>query len=118
MNRAGVALMEAVMALVILSSVAVSTLGVVTALGRSSARLEARERELARAERVLIASSLLTRQELEQRLGVRRVAGFYVWLDRPEPDLFRIGVAPALVPSRELLATLVYRERPGAPDAP
>lgn len=113
MNRSGVALMEAVMALMILSSAVVSTLGVVTALGRATVRLEQRERELARAERVLIASSLLTRQELEQRLGVRRVGDFYVWVDRPEPELFRIGVAPALLPSRELLATLVHREPPG-----
>jgi hypothetical protein len=116
MSRAGVALIEAVMALAILSSAVVSTLGVLTAMAQTAVRLEERERELARAERVLTASSLLTRQELEQRLGVRRVGGFYVWLDRPEPDLFRIGVAPTLLPARELLATLVYRARPVVAD--
>ncbi len=61
------------------------------------------------AERLLIATALLSARELEQRLGVRGAEDFLVWVDRPERFLFRIGISAVARPEAELLATLVHR---------
>lgn len=105
----GVALIEVLVAIAILSMVGVSSIALLTSTLDAHGRLHSRETELARAERVLIATTLLARRELEQRIGRRDVAGFVVWVDRPEPSLFRVGVAPEVDPAAELLSTLIYR---------
>lgn len=109
MNRRGVALIEAIVALVILASVGVTTLGVLGSTLDAEARSGDREAEARRAERVLIATVLLTSVELDQRIGYRTVGRHVVWVDRPEPYLYRVGVAAERDPTRELIATLVFR---------
>ena len=109
MNRNGLALIEVLAALVILGSAGVSVVTYVSALGAFQERTIAREAEMARADRLLSQLSLLTAQELSQRIGVRTVDSFAVWIDRPGPDLFRIGLAPARQPEAEVLAALIVR---------
>jgi hypothetical protein len=109
MNDRGVVLLEVLLAVAILSVVGVSSIAFVGASVDVHARLRAREAELVAAERVLIATSLLSRTELDQRIGMREAGDFVVWIDRPEASLFRVGVAPLAQPAAEILATLVYR---------
>jgi len=109
MNRQGVVLLEVLIAIAILSMIGVSSAGVVAASLEAETRLHTREVELAAAADLLTAMSLLSREELGQRIGMREVAGFAVWVDRPEPSLFRVGIAPAEKPAAELISTLVYR---------
>ena len=73
------------------------------------AGLRTRERELVQAERVLAASTLLERRDLERRIGRRTIGEFLVEVARPEPTLFRIAVATADHPDAALLVTVVYR---------
>jgi hypothetical protein len=100
---------EVLASLVILAVAGVTFLHHLTAVLDGQSRQLEREREFARAERLLTATLLLSRVELEQRLGVRPSEDLLVWVDRPEPFLFRVGVSAAARPEAELLATLAYR---------
>ena len=108
-NKKGVILIDVLLAVAILSSAGVAFVTLLVSTLEFHGRLHEREIELRRAERVLTATTLLTRTELEQRIGMRELGDFAIWVDRPEPYLFRVGVAPSARPAAELLATLVYR---------
>jgi hypothetical protein len=108
-RRAGVALVEVLIALVILASAGVSTIGYVAEVVHDRVLTEEREREVVRAEQLLIAHALLSRQELEQRIGPRTVGAHVVHVERPLPGLFRISVADASRPLVELIVTVVFR---------
>lgn len=115
MRRQGAALVEVLVALVILASAGVSAVAFLIAMLDAEARMEAREREFARAERVLAATALLDAAELDLRLGERPQGNLVVSTGRPEPGLYRIAVASASAPERELVVTVVYRP-PAASD--
>lgn len=105
----GAVLIEVVVAIAILGVAGSSMLGYVRALSDGQSRIFEREREVRRAEMVLIEHVTMSASQLSQRLGVRPATPFVVWIDRPEPELFRIGVAPADLPTAELLSTLVHK---------
>jgi type II secretory pathway component PulJ len=111
-SRRGSALIEVLVALVILSSAGVSTLGYLSAFVDAQVRIQGREAELLRADRVLTATALLTRKDLDLRLGIRRVGGYLVRVNRPEPLLYRIAVSAEGMPLEELLVTVVFRADP------
>ena len=110
-NR-GVALVEALTAMVILSAVGLSAVSLSHAALARHADAREREREVVRAERVLATMSLLEKGDLDIRLGERSVAGFVVAVQRPEPALYRIAVRRP-PRSAELLVTVVYRPEGG-----
>jgi hypothetical protein len=107
----GHALLDAILALAIISTAGLTSLSYVSSLLQAEGQAEAREAEFEMAERLLITSVLLTRAELEQRLGVRESNGFLIWVDRPEPELFRVGVSVTSAPATELVVTLLWRPR-------
>ncbi|MEM7417906.1 MAG: hypothetical protein AAF389_20630 [Gemmatimonadota bacterium] len=112
MNRDGVLLLEALIGLAVLSIVGISALTHVTAVRAAYERAAEREIVVHDAEQLLAEYVLMDRIALGQRLGVREVDGFVVFLDRPEPSLFRIGLAGADRPEVEVLTTLLYRPEP------
>ena len=106
--RCGAVLLEVIVGLAI---VAVSGTALASAVGDALHRereMLRRERELIAMERVLAATSLLTGEELAQRLGERRVGEFLVVVSRPAPELYQVGVT-AGARAGATLATLVYR---------
>ena len=114
-NTRGAALIEAIVALMILS---VAGLGVVGALQesiRSEAGLRDREETMQAASRVMSAMVLLTRTDLERRLGTHPIGEFAVAVERPQPTLFRIAIAEGRVPEVEALVTVVYRPQDRTP---
>lgn len=111
-NR-GVILLEALVALAILGSIAIALVTLAARAVRLELADRADERALGAADRVLAASSLLTRVELEQRIGSHQVGEFAVSVARPEPGLYRIGIAPIATPEVALLVTVVHRAVPG-----
>ena len=113
MSRIGAALIEMLIALVILASAGVSTIGFVAAVVDDRLRTEKREIEVVAAERVLKVHALLKRSGLEQRLGDREVAGHIVRVERPLPSLFRISVRSVPRPEVELVVTVVHRAESG-----
>jgi type II secretory pathway pseudopilin PulG len=109
-TEGGVALLETLVALAILSG---AGLGLVELVSASvAAQWDARERErvLAVEARLLTALTLLKREELDRRLGRRPIGDVIVDVERPEPTLYRISLVQARAPDVEDLVTVVYRK--------
>lgn len=108
-DKRGVMLLDAMIALAILSTVMVVLIGLGGNAYTGLSRAREAEREMADAHRVLGALSLLTRNEYDQRLGVRTLGSYLVEVTRPERGLYRIGLRPVEHPMAELLVTIVFR---------
>jgi hypothetical protein len=117
LNSRGVALLEVLVALVILTTAGVSLVGLVGAGLRGERDARERERVLANEERLLAAITLLKRAEFDQRLGRHDVGEFVVDIQRPERTLYRIAIAEKRSAQVEDLVTVVYRRegRNGSP---
>jgi type II secretory pathway component PulJ len=117
MRRAerGAALLEAIVALAILATAGTALVGALGAALRNETGLAARERSLIAADRVLTAMTLLTRNDLDQRLGSHEAGEFLVSVQRPRPSLYRIAIAERRAPEIETLVTVVYRPEPVLP---
>lgn len=116
MSRDGAVLLEVLIALAILGTAGVTAVTFLGAHMEAQRRSFQAETEVVRAERVLAATSLLRREELDMRLGQREVAGFQVLVQRPVETAYAIAVYR---PSdegflRPLLATVVFHPRGGS----
>jgi type II secretory pathway component PulJ len=105
----GVALLEVLAALAILSVAGLGLIELVGMQARAAATAAERERELWDQERLVAAHVLLAARDLDLRLGGREVGPYVVIVQRPERDLYRIAVARRGTPGVEDLATAVYR---------
>jgi len=112
LNRKGAVLVEVLAAMVIVAIAGVGTLGALALLWDSESLVFDRELEVQRAANLITEISSLNGEELALRLGFRREGDFAAWIDRPEPSLYRIGVASANQPEAEILVTLLYRPDP------
>ena len=109
----GVALLETLVALAILSGAGLALLDLVTAGLRAERESRERERVLAVEDRVLTAVTLLTRTELDRRLGRHPIGELIADIQRPERTLYRIALAQQESPQLEDLVTVVYRTELG-----
>ncbi|MEK7668875.1 MAG: type II secretion system protein [Gemmatimonadota bacterium] len=112
----GAALLEVLAAIVIL---AIAGLALVELLGGETRALSgaiALERELADEERLLAAYALLSRTDLDRRVGATETGPYHVGIQRPERALYRIAVGRTAAPGVEDLVTVVFRPEPR--DAP
>jgi Tfp pilus assembly protein PilX len=105
----GVALLEVLAAVVILGVAGLALIELVAGGTRAVVAARERERELADEERLLAAWSLLRREELDQRIGERRVGPYVMRVQRPERGLYRLAVERTGAPGMEELITVVYR---------
>src|SRR5881296_667044 len=105
----GIALLEVLVALAILSGAGLALLDFVTAGLRAERDARERERVLAVEERVLTALTLLKRDELDRRLGRHPLGELIVEIQRPERSLYRIAVSQQESSQVEDLVTVVYR---------
>jgi type II secretory pathway component PulJ len=114
--ESGVALLEVLVALVILATAGTALVELVAAGLRSERGGRVREGTIAAEQRVIAAMTLLRREDLDRRLGRRPVGEFFVDVQRPERTLYRIAIAETRAPQVEDLVTVVYRpEAPGVP---
>lgn len=114
-QQRGAALLEVLVGLAILALSGTVLVGAVSEAIRRERDMILREQELVAMERVLAATSLLTRHELSQRLGDRSVGEFTVSVARPASELFEIRIRPR-GNEGDGLATLVFR--PTEPTGP
>lgn len=105
----GTTLLEAMVAMAILAGAGTSLVAALDAGIRSEHRARLRETSLLSADRALSALTLLTRTELDRRLGRHPLGELIIEVQRPEPTLYRIAVAEARAPEVEMLVTVVYR---------
>lgn len=108
-GRAGFALLESLMALAILGTAGLALVALVRSGLDGERRARAEETAITTASRVLTAMTLLTREDLDRRLGTHRIGEFDVEVQRPERRLYRIAIAAADAPTSEVLVTVVYR---------
>jgi hypothetical protein len=106
----GVALLQALVALTILSVAGLVLLNLVASGLRAERDARERERTLTVEDRVLVALTLLKRNELDLRLGRHPIGELVVDIQRPEPTLYRIALVQASSPDVEDLVTVVYRK--------
>lgn len=114
MRRAerGMALLEVLAALTILAVAGLALTQLVAGAVRATATAQQREVEQADEDRLLTAYTLLTRGDLDLRLGSRDVGAYVMTIARPERTLYRIAVARDTAPTVEDLVTVVYRPSP------
>jgi type II secretory pathway pseudopilin PulG len=105
----GIALLEVLVALAIVSGAGLALLDLVTGGLRAERDARERERVLAVEERVLTALTLLKRDELDRRLGRHLIGELVVDIERPERTLYRIALSQEQSPQLEDLVTVVYR---------
>jgi hypothetical protein len=108
-NARGAVLLEVLAAVAIFASAAVTTVGLLAQLADGTRRAQEAERAVADQERLLTAYWLLTRDDLDRRLGPRAVGLYVVEVQRPEPDLYRVSVGDSAGPE---LVTLLHRPEP------
>lgn len=115
-TRAGVALLEVLVAITILGTAGVLQIGILQAHVNRGYQLRRRERELVTADRVMTALTLLTRVDLDRRLGSRQIGEFTAEVQRPAENLYRISLRSIRAPNREMLVTVVYRRPIATPN--
>ena len=108
----GVALLEVLAALTIFALAAVGIVALLAQTTDVERRAEFAEQRLADEERLLAAVTLLTRDDLDRRLGRRTAGPYVVEIQRPVRTLYRLTVALGEAPEAPDLATLVYRAEP------
>jgi len=105
----GIALLEVLVALAVLSGAGLALLELVTGALRAERDARERERVLAVEQRVLTALTLLKRAEFDRRLGRHPIGELIVEIQRPERTLYRIAVSQQESSQVEDLVTVVYR---------
>ncbi len=111
-DRQGIALLDALVALTILSGSALSLTAVLRQAVQAQTALSHEEELLDNADRLLAAMTLLGAGDLDQRLGSRTLGAFVTTVQRPERGLYRIAIAEGDSPGRILLVTVVHRAPP------
>lgn len=107
-NRGGVILLEALVALTLVSVSALATLALLRADAEDASRLLERSREMHAASDFLEAASLWTRPELDARLGTRQQGPYMLRILRPMSTLYTLELLDA-DHDRRLLATAIFR---------
>ena len=108
----GIALLEVLAAVVILTTAGLSMIALVAQATDSARMSKAREAEQADESRLLAAETLLSRRDLEIRLGRRTAGPYVVTVARPERTLYRIAVSRQEAADVEDLVTVVFRGVP------
>lgn len=112
LSERGAALLEVMIATVVLATAGLALAGVVEAAINATIDMHERERRLAKAHQILVAMTLLDHRDLTLRLGRRVIGDFAVTVQRPEPALFRVAVADSTTGALEHVVTVVYRPDP------
>jgi hypothetical protein len=114
-SRCGVVLLEAIVALTILTVACLATVGIVRQGVDSVHRAQVAEAEVRKASAFMDAIALWPRADLDRHLGNRAEGPWRLQVDRPAPTLYLVALTDSLS-RRELLRTAFYRAE--AADAP
>jgi type II secretory pathway pseudopilin PulG len=106
--RSGVALLEAIVALVIFAMAGVAALSMAAEVSRAVRDARVAEEELRGASAFLEAVALWPRADLDRRLGDRRQGPWLMRVDRPAPELYVITLSDSLG-AATILRTSLFR---------
>lgn len=113
MSDRGVLLLEVIVALILVGTTGLGMVAVLREAEGLDRRWRQHEEQLALAADLLTSLVLLDRRNLDRRIGRQEYGQLVASVQRPEPALYRLSVAPANSPDRELLVTVVFRPRRG-----
>lgn len=108
-NRAGVALIEVLAAVVIVGFAGSGLAAAFSTAVLSETGMKAREVESLSMDRVMTALTLLSTEDLQRRAGMHRVGEFLATVEPLASGLYRIAVIPPSGMARHSFETLVYR---------
>ncbi len=108
-RRSGIALVEALVAMVLVGFAASGFAALISASVLSESGMQAREAEVTAMDRVMTAMSLLTAEDFNRRVGTHRVGEFEVTVQLVEPGLYHVQVARNHGPTEHGLETLFFR---------
>jgi type II secretory pathway component PulJ len=114
-GNGGAVLLEVMVALALLVVSAVPVVSLLSAALRSEMALAEREATMREADRMLASLALLTRTDLDRRLGRHPARTMVADVTRPAPTLYRLALRESDTAAVELLVTVVHRpdrERP------
>lgn len=106
-GRAGAALLEAILALLILGTACVAAVSMAATFSRTVAVARQQDQALRRASAFMDAVSLWTRDDLDRRLGDREQGPWRLRIDRPVPMLYTLVLSDSA--GTELLRTSLFR---------
>jgi hypothetical protein len=104
-------LLEAIVALAILSSAGIALVSLAAESARAVERAHAAERVLHDGDAFFAAVTLWPREDLDRHLGDRHQGRWLMRVDRPRPDLYVISLSDS-AHHAEFLRTSVYRVEP------
>lgn len=108
-SRAGVALLETLIALIVMGIVGIAILEVVASATKSTRSAWLSEERIRRASQLLQGYAIMNRHQLEQRIGEQGFGALRIRVTRPRPGVFRVSAVDTLALERELLVTLLHR---------
>ena len=107
-RRRGAALLEALVAMTILTVVGTTVVSFASEASSAVRRASVAEAELRRASRLLDAIALWPREDLDLHLGDRPQGPWRVRIDRPMPTLYTVVITDSSR-KRDLLRTAMFR---------
>jgi type II secretory pathway pseudopilin PulG len=108
-RRDGMVLLEALVAIAILGTVASAAAWKTAETLHAVSRMHAREAEVRAAQRLLSAVSLWPREDLDRHLGARPQGRWMMHVDRTTETLYEIALIDS-VSARVVLRTALFRE--------
>jgi hypothetical protein len=106
--RRGAALLEALVALVVLTTAGAAITALAVMSGDATHRAHSAEEELRRADAFFSMVSLWPREDLDRHLGDHEQGSWRLHVDRSMPTLYTITLRDSLG-ARTLLRTVLYR---------
>ncbi len=106
--RAGVVLLEALIALVILTTAGAAAVTLVAESARDVQRVRAAEAEMRDASAFMDAVSLWSRDDLDRHIGDRHQGAWMMRIDRPTSTLY-VATLTNTATQAELLRTSLFR---------
>lgn len=111
-RRRGIALLEVLVSLTILSVSLLSATRWVLDAANARASAEAEELRFARAADFLDHVALWPTSDLDRNLGDRPQGPFRLRIERVEPMLYAVALAESIRPAKVLIETTLYRPMP------
>ena len=110
-TRSGIVLLEAIVALTIVTVAMLATVAIVGQGVDSVRQAQLSEAEVRRASAFMDAIALWPRADLDRHLGNRAEGAWRLSVDRPVPTLYLVALTDSLS-HRELIRTAIYRFEP------
>jgi type II secretory pathway pseudopilin PulG len=107
-DRSGVVLLEALVALLILTTAGAAAVTLVAEGAREIQRVRSAEKQMHDASAFFDAVSLWSRDDLDRHLGNRNQGDWLMRVDRPDLELYVVSLTDTAT-KVELLRTSVYR---------